>query len=98
MLLIRIGSGIDEQNIAEMEAGLVKSILLNESGIFYKINIIYCAELSATNCRAELSAPNCPAPNYPGTMYVHVCMYVNSCSFHTSLKFCRRHCLDRRHV
>ena len=34
---------------------MVKRILLNESGIFYEINIIYCAELSATNCRAELS-------------------------------------------
>jgi len=48
---------------------------VNESGIFYKINIIFCAELSATNCptlncprrivRAELFAPNCPAPNFP---------------------------------
>ena len=42
---------------------MVKRILLNETGIFYKINIIYCAELSATNCRAELSTPNCPTPN-----------------------------------
>src|SRR6218665_3832307 len=25
-------------------------MLLNESGIFYKINIIFCAELSAPNC------------------------------------------------
>jgi len=33
----------------------VKRILLNEGGIFYKINIIYWAELSVTNCRAELS-------------------------------------------
>ena len=36
--------------------------------IFYKINIIYCAELSATNCRAEMSAPNCPAPNCRGPL------------------------------
>src|SRR6218665_3852553 len=38
----------------------MKRILLNESGTFYKINIVFCAELSETNCRAELSAPNCP--------------------------------------
>src|SRR6218665_3282340 len=55
-------SGIDEENLAEIEAGLVKRILLNESGTFYKINIVFCAELSETNCRAELSAPNCPTP------------------------------------
>ena len=70
------------QNVTEMEARLMKNILLwweniaeikadwrkilvNESGIFYKINIIFRAELSATNCRAEmsnaeLSAPICP--------------------------------------
>src|SRR6218665_276804 len=58
-------SGIDEENLAEIEAGLVKRILLNESGTFYKINIVFCAELSETNCRAELSAPNCPTPNCP---------------------------------
>src|SRR6218665_1609650 len=55
----------------------MKRILLNESGTFYKINIVFCAELSEMNCRAELSnaelsnaelsAPNCPAPNCPGT-------------------------------
>src|SRR6218665_1780794 len=33
----------------------MKRILLNESGTFYKINIVFCAELSETNCRAELS-------------------------------------------
>ena len=49
-----IGSGIDEQNIAEWKRDFLK-----------KSNILYCAELSATNCRAELSAPNCPAPNCP---------------------------------
>ena len=37
----------------------MKRILLNESGTL-KINIVFCAELSETNCRAELSAPNCP--------------------------------------
>src|SRR6218665_550405 len=58
-------SGIGEENLAEIEAGLIIKILLNESGIFYKINIIFCAELSETNSRAELSAPNCPAPNCP---------------------------------
>ena len=37
----------------------------------------------APNCRAELSAPNCPAPNCPGTLYMHqelsmicVCVYM----------------------
>src|SRR6218665_158803 len=40
-------------------------ILLNESGTFYKIIIVFCAELSETNCRAELSAPNCPTPKCP---------------------------------
>src|SRR6218665_3523165 len=58
-------SGIGEENLAEIEAGLIIRILLNESGIFYKINIIFCAELSETNCRAELSAPNCQTPNCP---------------------------------
>src|SRR6218665_3022987 len=58
-------SGIDEENLAEIEAGLIIRILLNESGIFYKINIIFCAELSETNCRAELSTPNCPTPIRP---------------------------------
>src|SRR6218665_2909086 len=58
-------SGIDEENLAEIEAGLIIRILLNESGIFYKINIIFCAEFSETNCRAELSAPNCPTPICP---------------------------------
>jgi len=52
-------SGIDEENLAEIEAGLMKRILLNESGTL-KINIVFCAELSETNCRAELSTPNCP--------------------------------------
>src|SRR6218665_3901149 len=33
----------------------MKRILLNESGTFYRINIVFCAELSKTNCRAELS-------------------------------------------
>jgi len=47
-----------------MEAGLVKRILLNESGIFYKTNIINCAKLSATNC----PTPNCPAPICSGTL------------------------------
>src|SRR6218665_935418 len=62
---------IDEKSTAEI---LLKyrpdsrKILVNESGIFYKINIIFCAELSSTNCRAELSnaelsAPNCPRRN-----------------------------------
>src|SRR6218665_8426 len=42
----------------------LRKILVNESGIFYKINIIFCAELSVMNCRtelsnAELSAPKC---------------------------------------
>src|SRR6218665_3259913 len=58
-------SGIDEENLAEIEAGLMKRILLNESGTFYKINIVFCAGLSEMNCRAELSAPNCPTPNCP---------------------------------
>src|SRR6218665_196980 len=49
-----------------MEAGCEK-IWLKGSGIFYKIYIILCPELSGTNCRAELSAPNCPAPNCPDT-------------------------------
>ena len=52
---------------------MIKRILLNESGTFYKINIVFCAELSETNCHAELSnaelsAPNCSAPNCPGTL------------------------------
>src|SRR6218665_2361099 len=34
----------------------MKRILLNESGTFYKINIVFCAELSETNC----PTPNCP--------------------------------------
>src|SRR6218665_2761994 len=42
-----------------------RKILVNESGIFYKINIIFCAELSATNCRAELSNAELSAPNCP---------------------------------
>src|SRR6218665_2554084 len=58
-------SGIGEENLAEIEAGLIIRILLNESGIFYKINIVFCAELSETNSRAQLSAPNCPTPNCP---------------------------------
>jgi len=67
-------SGIDEENLDEIEAGLMNRILLNESGTFYKIIIVFCAELSETNCRAELSnaemsAPNCPAPNCPGTVF-----------------------------
>src|SRR6218665_3529402 len=53
-------SGIDEENLAEIEAGLMKRILLNESGTFCKIIIVFCAELSEKNCRVELSAPNCP--------------------------------------
>src|SRR6218665_127286 len=75
-----------------MEARLVKRILLNESGIFYKINIIYCAELS----NAELSAPNSPRrivlrrivrePNNPLLMpvalrlccYMYVCVATNT--------------------
>ena len=31
------------------------------------LNLSLCAELSEANCRAELSAPNCPTPNCPGT-------------------------------
>src|SRR6218665_3840085 len=62
-------SGIGEENLAEIEAGLIIRILLNESEIFYKINIIFCAELSETNSRAELSAPNCPTPHCPGTQF-----------------------------
>src|SRR6218665_1113160 len=58
-------SGIDEENLAEIEAGLVKRILLNESGTFYKINIVFCAEFSETNCRAELSNAELSAPNCP---------------------------------
>src|SRR6218665_3875609 len=53
------------KKFAEIEVGLMKRIFLNESGTFYKINIVFCAELSETNCRAELSEPNCPTPNCP---------------------------------
>src|SRR6218665_3574495 len=60
-----------------------RKILVNESGIFYKINIIFCAELSATNCcaelsNAELSAPNCPAPNCPDTVIAPRQVYVEN--------------------
>ena len=41
----------------------LRKILVNESGIFYKINSLYCA---------ELSAPNCPTPNCPNTVKCNV--------------------------
>jgi len=44
-------SGIDEENLAEIEAGLMKRILLNESGTFYKINTVFCGRI----VRDELS-------------------------------------------
>ena len=51
----KLVSAIDEK-IAEMEAGLMKRILLNGSGIFYKIcNIYFASNCPGTNCRAELS-------------------------------------------
>src|SRR6218665_1459291 len=39
-------------------------------GFSYKLILMYilCAELSATNCGAELSAPNSPASNCPDTL------------------------------
>jgi len=39
-----------------METVLMKRIRLRGS----EIKFIICAELSGTNCYAELSAPNCP--------------------------------------
>src|SRR6218665_3533051 len=59
---------IGEKSTAEILLKLrpdLRKILVNESGIFYKINIIFCAELSATNCRAELSNAELSAPNCP---------------------------------
>ena len=50
---------------------MVKRILLNESGIFYKINIIYCAEFSC----AELS----------GNLYHTFCLFPSSLSNSLSL-------------
>src|SRR6218665_4041981 len=59
---------IGEKSTAEILLKLrpdLRKILVNESGIFYKINIIFCAELSAKNCRAELSNAELSAPNCP---------------------------------
>ena len=75
------GSGINDKNIAEMEAGLVKVCCWIGSGKFYKINILFCDELSATNfprriVRDELSATNCPATNCPGTVYIYILYFI----------------------
>jgi len=62
-----IWGGIDETNVAEMEARVKRMFLKwerdwrkeccwNGSGKVYKVNILFCDELSATTC---------PATNYP---------------------------------
>ena len=80
-------SGIEENNIAEIEAGLMKRILLNEGGTFYKINIVFCAELSETNCRAELSNAELSCAKLSGnpfrwTSWVQLFMYLIDYDLH----------------
>ena len=58
------GSGIDEKILLKWKRNLRK-ILREEAELSIKFIIILCVELSGTNYRAELSAPNCPAPNCP---------------------------------